>query len=113
MTRLEKIEENFRMGLITLEEADRAIEREKELAGMVNDSLQRMEDNGEKNVYAIYGGARIAYDAVHFKGDIDRFLGLLKNCVKIAAFYGVEPLEAAKKFCHLCMVDPMLYGISG
>lgn len=66
-------------------------------------------DSKYNNAIPVFGGALGAFNALEV-GDMDRFEALMTNAVDNAKFYKwhESPVEVARRFCHICCVDPML-----
>ena len=61
------------------------------------------------NAIPVFGGALGAFNALEV-GDYDRFKSLMLEAINDAKFFKwhESALQVARRFCHLCYVDPML-----
>lgn len=59
------------------------------------------------NAIPVFGGA---YHAVKHNNDMGKFVTYLPHVAQSAEFYHwhESPLEAVRRFCHLCYVDPAM-----
>lgn len=60
-----------------------------------------------RHAIAVLGGACYAATAIA-EGDMDEFVGYMKNVPASAKFRGVDVADALEKFCDICLVDPKL-----
>lgn len=68
-------------------------------------------DDKYPNAIAIFGGALRAYDYINCdEPSFEKFVAYLPTVAKNAKFYRWHEgtVGALRRFCHLCLVDPML-----
>jgi len=73
-------------------------------------SIERMVKDGNRNAIPVFGGAALAFTAIHQDiPDVEYFVGLVLLSIPTANRYGISTPEFINSFCALCLVDPVLY----
>lgn len=75
--------------------------------------IYELKKDGHPNAIPIFGGAAFAYEIIHQDiPNISEFIDYILSAIELSHFWGYSDDKwVAKMFCHLCLVDPMLYGI--